>query len=141
MESDKEPGVSGKRRDGKSWVNEEKYQGQRKFAETMEEAEKGFQSTGHNLHGRSDLTNQGGQVGITLTEDAVIEALRRSPEVDIQDLIVIVSGKVVHLEGLVWDLNELREIESIVNNIPGVSKVISHVELKNDENPELKKIL
>lgn len=140
MEPDKEPGVSGKRRDGKTWINEEKYQGQKKFADTMEEAEKGFQSTGQNLHGRSDLTNQGAQVGITLTEDAVIEVLRRSPEVDIQDLIVNVSGKTVHLEGLVWDLNELREIENIVNNVPGVSKVVSHVELKNDENPELRRM-
>ena len=138
MEPNKEPGVSGKERSGKTWLNSEEYEAQKEFADTMEEAEKGFQSTGQNLHGRSDLSNQGAQVGVTLTEDAVIEALRRSPQVDIGSLIVMVKGNVVHLEGIVEDMAELREMESIANNVPGVSKVVSHVELKRDDSQELK---
>ncbi|WP_408096971.1 BON domain-containing protein [Peredibacter sp. HCB2-198] len=140
MEPNKEPGVSGKERSGKTWINPEEYEAQKEFADTMEEAEKGFQSTGQNLHGRSDLSNQGAQVGVTLTEDAVIEALRRSPQVDISNLIVSVKESVVHLEGLVEDMKELREMESIANNVPGVSKVVSHVELKKDDSQELRDI-
>lgn len=138
MEPNKEPGVSGKDRSGKTWLNPEEYEAQKEFADTMEEAEKGFQSTGQNLVGRSDLENQGNQVGVTLTEDAVIEALRRSPEADISDVIVSVTGSVVHLEGLVYDMKALREMESIASNVPGVSKVVSHVELKRDDSQELK---
>lgn len=124
----KKPGVSGKNEKGKSWFNSEEYQHQRESVKKMDEAEKGFaQSTGANLVGRSDLENQGYQSSANLSEKEIFEVLKRSPEVDVSDLRVYVEGEVVTLAGSAEDAKEARAMGKIVENIPGVTKVIDHL--------------
>ncbi len=123
-----QPGVSGKDQNGKTWINAEEYHQQVDQLEDREEAEKGFaQSTGSNLMGRSDLENQGYENSASVEENQVFEALKRSPELDVSHVRVRMDGSVVYLEGTVDDANEARGVKKVVENIPGVSKVISHL--------------
>lgn len=128
MESQQEPGVSGKRENGKTWTNSEELQKQKKFIDTLDEIPKD-----HNLYGRSDLQNQDHPETNNLLESEIVETLKRSPHMDFKDVIVESSGGVIHLTGYVEDLAELREMENLTRNVPGVSKVVSHVELRSDE--------
>ena len=129
MESQKEPGVSGKKNDGKTWTNFEELQKQKGFIDTLGEAPKAL-----NLYGRSDLENQDHPEGENILESEIIEALKRSPHMDFKDINVEVSEGVVYLTGYVEDIAELREMENITKNVPGVIRVESQVEVKTDEN-------
>lgn len=135
MEKASEPGVSGKKRNAKAWINPDKYEAQKNFMDNVEESEKGYtvEGRGQNLHGRSDLGDQEKPPGQSVQEDQVIEALKRGPEVDIQDISVHVKGSVVYLEGLAEDTKELRAMESIAKSVPGVSEVISQVDFRSDD--------
>lgn len=128
LEKKKHPGVSGKNGKGGSWFNSEEYHRQRELLKKMDEAEKGFaQSTGANLVGRSDLKNQGYLASTKISEKEIFEALKRSPEVDVSDLRVYFEEGVVTLAGSAEDAEEARAMGKIVQNIPGVSKVIDHL--------------
>src|SRR4051812_38385712 len=98
MEQKKEPGVSGKEKSGKTWINPDEYKNQKKFADKMHDNEQVFDNTGtgQNLHGRSDLNDQEGLLGRSVLENEVIESLKRSPEVDISHIEVRLEGDVVH---------------------------------------------
>lgn len=129
MESQQEPGVSGKKKNGKTWTNPEELQKQKKFVDTLDEIPKG-----HNLYGRSDLKNQDHPETSNILESEVVEALKRSPHMDFSEVIVEAIEGVVHLTGYVEDLAELREMENITKNVPGVTKVESHIEVRSDEH-------
>lgn len=124
-EKKEQPGVSGKSNDGKKWIDPQKYEEQKEFMDGV--------GKGGNLFGRSDLSNQDKDVSKSISEEQVREALKRSPEADIQNVEVRLEGSAVHLYGEVEDNRSIRTIESIALNVPGVSKVFSHVQLKNDE--------
>lgn len=129
MESQKEPGVSGKKKDGKTWTNFEELQKQKGFIDTVGEAPKA-----HNLYGRSDLENQDHPESANVLESEIVEVLKRSPHMDFKNIDVQVSDGVVYLTGYVEDMAELREMENIVRNVPGVTEIDSQVEVRSDEN-------
>jgi len=128
MEPQQEPGVSGKKENGKTWTNSEELQKQKKFVDTLDEV-----PSAHNLYGRSDLKNQDNPETSNLLESEVALALKRSPHMDFKDIIVEASDGIVHLTGHVEDVAELREMENITKNVPGVTKVVSHIEFRSDE--------
>lgn len=122
-----EPGVSGKDKNGKEWVNSEKLEDQEDFI-------KGSKDIGRsdNLFGRSDLENQklankDEKDSLTLSQEHVIEALERSPGIDVSELLVTLYGSKVTLDGYAANPNEIRAIENVVKNLPGVSDVITHI--------------
>ncbi len=129
METSKEPGVSGKNKEGKTWTNFEELQKQKAFIDAVDEAPKA-----HNLYGRSDLKNQERPETSNLLESEIVDALKRSPHMDFKDLFVEVNEGVVSLTGYVEDMAELRELENITKNVPGVIKVVNHVEVRSDES-------
>lgn len=124
-ENQDQPGVSGKSKDGKKWIDPQKYEEQKEFMDGV--------GKGGNLFGRSDLSDQDKDVSHSISEEQVREALKRSPEADIQNVEIRLEGSAVHLYGQVEDNRSIRAMESIALNVPGVSKVISHVQLRNDE--------
>lgn len=131
--SNQQPGVSGKTMQGKTWFNEDKYEEQREQVEEMDESEKGFaQSTGQNLIGRTDLSNQGEQPSKNIQEDQIFEALKRSPSVDVSHIQVKSDHGTVELVGTCTDLKEERAIINIVENISGVRRVVSHLDVLSD---------
>src|SRR6478735_5914596 len=99
METNKDsPGISGKE-NKRSWFNTEKYHQQRDFIEHVDESEKGYsQSTGKNLMGRDDFTNQSGNEK-DLDQQKILEVLKRSPEVDISHVDLSLDGGSVILKG------------------------------------------
>lgn len=139
MNEDKEnkdrPGVSGKDQSKKTWINVDKLHEQEKFAHKMHEYEDGYgQSTGNNLFGRSDLSNQQGHEKGELKQEQVLEVLKRSPTVDVAHLDVSVEGGSVILRGSVDDPEESRAMENIVKNIPGVTEVINELDVEKGED-------
>lgn len=121
------PGVSGKSRNGKNWFNTDVYEEQKEHVEDMDESEIGFaQSTGQNLMGRSDLSNQGNQSG-DMFEKEVFEALKRGPTVDVANVRVHADNGVITLEGSALSAKESRAIQNLVENIPGVNKVVNRL--------------
>jgi osmotically-inducible protein OsmY len=132
MHPEKESGVSGKSRTGKTWVNPNELHEQKKFADEMYKSEDVYSNTGtgQNLFGRSELTDQEKPAERSLTEAEIVESLKRSPEVDISHIKVRVEGHTVYLEGTVEEIDEIRAMENIAKNVPGVSKVESHIEVR-----------
>lgn len=100
------------------------------------DVEKGFavEGRGQNLHGRSDLKDQERPTSSNVEQDSVTEALKRGPGVDIKDITVRVEGGIVYLKGLAEDIKEVRAMESIAKNVPGVSEVISDIDFRNDNS-------
>lgn len=126
MNEEQEPGVSGKNREGKSWINKDILKQQDEFAEEMFKIDDGYAAGGRggNLFGRTDLSDQEGHETESLDQQKVIIALKRSPEVDISHVNVEVNGGQVILSGLVQNPKESRAMERIVENVPGVTEVI-----------------
>ena len=60
-------------------------------------------------------------------EKEIFEVLKRSPEIDASDVRVYVEGQIVTLAGAAEDAEEARAMGKIVQNIPGVTKVIDHL--------------
>lgn len=60
-------------------------------------------------------------------EEEIFEALKRIPEIDVSEVRVYVEGEVVTLAGAAEDAEEARAMGKIVQNIPGVAKVIDHL--------------
>lgn len=131
-----EPGVSGKKASGKTWVNREELKEQQDFRDDLEESVEGYQSTGQNLFGRTDLDDQNPHQKIhNITEEQLFEALRRSPQVDASGIKVILEDRgIVRLQGIVEDVNEMRMAENVIKNVEGVRKVISELKSKHDEH-------
>ena len=122
------PGVSGKSRSGKTWFNEDKYLKQREQVENDDTTELGYaQSTGQNLVGRTDLSNQGQQASGNIFEKEIFEALKRGPTVDVANVRVHADKGVITLEGSALNAKEVRAMHNIVENIPGVKQVINRL--------------
>lgn len=129
---EKNHGVSGKNESGKKWTNEKDLRDQDNHI--MESKEIGRSD---NLHGRIDLKDQNVEVkndmSASISTDQVLEALERSPEVDAQGLSVTINGNRITVEGVVSDVKEGRAVVSVVENLPGVSKVINKLSFESDE--------
>lgn len=136
MEPEKNhPGVSGKERGGKRWINPDAREKQKEFADEMYEVDEGYepQGRGNNLFGRTDLTNQEGHEETSLDQQKVVVALKRSPEVDISDIEIKVDGGTVILEGTVDHPSRVRTVENLVWSVSGVKKIINHLEPREGE--------
>ena len=127
METSKRPGVSGNSRKGKAWINQEELKIQKDFI---------HEGLGQNLYGRTDLTDQEVQESSSIDEEKILEALQRSPEVDISGVTVSLENGVVRFDGIAENIHEVRVMENVVRNLEGVSNVISHLELRSDEDPK-----
>jgi osmotically-inducible protein OsmY len=110
-EKQEKPGVTGKNQKGTSWFNSSEYLRQRDSIEKVDESEKSFAF----------------QNSSKIEEKEIFEALKRSPEIDAADVRVYVEGEIVTLAGSAENAEEARAMGKIVQNIPGVSKVIDHL--------------
>lgn len=140
------PGVSGKNSHEGAWINPENLQKQHEFLQSRAEdsatdaAMPGFEAAGRggNLHGRSDLDAQQekeskkveGNSDEKLHESIKI-ALQRSPEADVSKLSLTVSEGIVTIKGSLSGAQETRGVEAIVQNIPGVKKVINQLDTES----------
>lgn len=104
-ENEEKPGVSGKERNKKPWINIDKYHEQIHMI--------------HDVHAR---------------EEQILEELKKSPEVDVAAIDVSVDGGSVILRGEADDPNESRAMENIVKNIPGVDEVINKLKVKSGKD-------
>ncbi len=64
---------------------------------------------------------------------AVIEALRRSPEVDPAVIGVTVVGGVVSLFGVLRSVEELRAAQTVTHGVPGVLNIANEIEVRLPE--------
>ncbi|MES2526242.1 MAG: BON domain-containing protein [Bdellovibrionota bacterium] len=102
------PGVSGKSREGDTWVNQSEYNEQRNF---MGKGPRGYQRTDDRIY------------------EEVCEALLDDPTVDASDIGVKVEEGIVTLEGKARDRMEKRVAEMITVEIPGVLDVRNEIRL------------
>ncbi|MFL5786067.1 MAG: BON domain-containing protein [Bacteriovoracaceae bacterium] len=102
------PGVSGKDRDGETWVNRDEYEEQRNF---MGKGPKGYHRSDARIY------------------EEVCEALQDDPTVDASDIGVKVEEGIVTLEGRAHDRMEKRLAEIIASEIPGVLDVRNEITL------------
>lgn len=85
-----------------------------------------------NLYGRMDLDDQIPKREVsshaeTLNSSQVMEALKRSPEIDVSNITVKIRGHHVTLEGEAESLKEVRAMLQIVRNLPGVEEVKNEI--------------
>ncbi len=123
--------VSGKSKDGRSWINRIYLKIQKNFFEQSNEI-----GRSDNLFGRLNLDDQNPIREVESSESSlsyshVIEALKRSPEIDVSKVQVHLRGNTVLLQGKAESLKEERAMISIVENLKGVSVVQSELEIKN----------
>ncbi len=102
------PGVSGKSRDGDTWINRSEYDQQRNF---MGKGPKGYRRTDDRIY------------------EEVCEALMDDPSVDASDIGVKVQDGIVTLEGLANDRTEKRIAEMITVEVPGVLDVRNDIRI------------
>lgn len=100
------PGVSGKSRDGESWINRNEYDEQRNF---MGKGPKGYRRSDDRIY------------------EEVCEALQDDPTVDASDIGVRVKDGIVTLEGHAHDRTEKRIAEMVAIDVPGVLDVINEI--------------
>ena len=147
----REPGVSGKERGKKPWINLKELKAQDKFIAqnglspdfSSDEDEEDFDGvgTGQNLHGRSDISEQQEALPETKEDetypdqklhDSIVVAFQRNPETDISEVVIKVQNRDVSLSGHVSAIKDKRAIEAVVRNVPGVREVLNSIE--HDEN-------
>ena len=144
-----EPGVSGKERGKKPWINLKELKDQDNFIAqngltpdfSVDEEDFGGVGTGQNLHGRSDISEQK-EAFIETKEDeaypdqklhnSIVVALQRNPETDISEVVIKVKNRDVSLSGHILGIKDKRAIEAVVRNVPGVREVFNAIE--HDEN-------
>lgn len=63
----------------------------------------------------------------SLKKIEIYEALNRNPEVDASHVRVQLDNEIVILEGTAEDAKDARAMKNIVENIPGVAEVVSHL--------------
>lgn len=102
------PGVSGKTRDGETWVNRNEYDVQRNF---MGKGPRGYRRSDDRIY------------------EEVCEALQDDPTVDASDIGVKVQDGIVTLEGKARDRMEKRVAEIVTVEIPGVLDVRNEIRL------------
>jgi osmotically-inducible protein OsmY len=116
-----------------TWINPEKLKLQKNFIDKSKEI-----GRSDNLYGRMDLDEQNPKRKVdspsrSLTSSQVIEALKRSPEIDVSRVSVRIRGTHVTLEGEAENLKEVRAMLSIVKNLPGVDEVKNEMKTDDDE--------
>jgi osmotically-inducible protein OsmY len=102
------PGVSGKSRNGDTWINREEYDQQRNF---MGKGPKGYRRSDDRIY------------------EEVCEALQDDPTVDATDIGVRVQDGIVTLEGKARDRMEKRVAEMLTVEVPGVLDVRNEITL------------
>ena len=102
------PGVSGKSRDGETWINRDEYDEQRNF---MGKGPKGYTRSDDRIY------------------EEVCEALQDDPGVDATDIGVKVREGIVTLEGRARDRMEKRVAEMITVEVPGVLDVRNEIKI------------
>ncbi len=115
-----------------TWINPEQMKLQKNFIEKSKEI-----GRSDNLYGRMDLEDQNPQREVdsavsSLSSTQVIEALKRSPEIDVSRIDVRIRGHHVTLEGEAESLKEVRAMLSIVKNLPGVEEVKNEIKTDDD---------
>lgn len=100
------PGVSGKSRDGETWINRGEYDEQRNF---MGKGPRGYRRSDDRIY------------------EEVCEALQDDPTVDASDIGVKVTDGIVTLEGRARDRMEKRVAEMVTIEIPGVLDVRNEI--------------
>jgi osmotically-inducible protein OsmY len=122
--------VSGKSKNGKSWINKTYRKLQKHFIDQSKEI-----GMSDNLYGRIDLDDQGPLKSVessdsSLSYSHIIEALKRSPEIDVSQVHVAITGNSVLLQGKASSLKEIRAMIHIVQNLRGVFSVKSELEIE-----------
>jgi osmotically-inducible protein OsmY len=102
------PGVSGKSRDGETWINREEYNEQKNF---MGKGPRGYRRTDDRIY------------------EEVCHALMYDPTVDASEIGVKVQDGIVTLEGHAHDRTEKRIAEMITVEIPGVLDVRNDIRI------------
>lgn len=110
-----------------TWINPEQLKKQKHFIEKSKEI-----GRSDNLYGRMDLEEQNPKREVKshaedLNASQVMEALKRSPEIDVSNITAKIRGHHVTLEGEAESLKEVRAILSIVKNLPGVEEVKNEI--------------
>lgn len=151
------PGVSGRERGKKPWINLKELKAQDRFIaqngispefESDEKDAEDFDGvgTGQNLHGRSDLSEQ--QEGRSKNNkeelysdqklhDSIAVSLQRNPETDFSGVVVKVHNRDVSLSGHLSAIKEKRAVEAVVRNVPGVREVFNSIETNENKNSEI----
>lgn len=102
------PGLSGKSRDGDSWINRPEYDEQRNF---MGKGPRGYRRSDDRIY------------------EEVCEALRDDYTVDASEIGVKVHEGIVTLEGRAHDRTEKRIAEMVALEVPGVLDVRNDIRL------------
>lgn len=102
------PGVSGKSRDGQTWINRDEYDEQLNF---MGRGPKGYKRSDDRIY------------------EEVCEALLNDPTVDASDIGVSVKDGIVTLEGHARSRMEKRIAEVVTVEIPGVLDVRNGIKI------------
>lgn len=103
-----QPGVSGKSREGETWINRNEYDEQRNF---MGKGPKGYKRSDDRIY------------------EEVCEVLRDDPTVDASDIGVRVENGIVTLEGRARGRMEKRIAESLTVEVPGVLDVRNDIKI------------
>lgn len=116
-----------------AWINPDQLKMQKHFIDKSKEI-----GRSDNLYGRLDLEDQNPKRQVSdhdqaLNSSQVIEALKRSPEIDVSRVAVRIRGSHVTLEGEAENLKEVRAMLSIVKNLPGVEEVKNELVTDDDE--------
>lgn len=116
------------------WINPEKLKQQQTFIDKSREI-----GRSDNLYGRMDLDEQNPRREVKnhsaeLSSSQVIEALKRSPEIDASRITVRIRGSQVTLQGEAGNLKEVRGMISVVKNLPGVGEVKNEI-ITDDSEP------
>lgn len=110
------PGVSGKERGKKPWINLKELNEQEDFVDKNEITP---------VHSVQNDNYSDEKLNETITM-----ALKRNPETDLENVSVKVSHRDVALTGHVQVIKEFRAIEAVVRNIPGVREVFNSIEVQ-----------
>lgn len=100
------PGVSGRSRDGETWINREEYDQQRNF---MGKGPRGYKRSDDRIY------------------EEVCEALQDDPTLDASEIGVKVEEGIVTLEGKAHGRMEKRMAEMITIDVPGVLDVRNEI--------------
>lgn len=110
-----------------SFINPEAMKRQKHFIEKSREI-----GRSDNLYGRLDLSEQNPKRVVSehdksLSVSQVMEALKRSPEIDVSNITAKIRGRHVTLAGEAESLKEVRAMLEIVRNLPGVEEVKNEI--------------
>lgn len=110
-----------------AWIDQDNLKLQKNFIKKSREI-----GRSDNLYGRIDLDDQDPirtfeDTDSDLSPTQVIEALERSPEIDVSEIRVKISGGTVTLMGCAQTAKEVRAMIKILDNLRGVEKVENQV--------------